>query len=184
MISECILEGQRVRLRPVEERDLPLFVRWLSDPEVRRWLSISEGLELTAESEWEWYAEMRGDLTRVVWCIENTDGQPIGNVDLQEIDETNGRASLGIFVGEKELWGHGYGTDATKEVLRYAFRELDLRRIQLHVDEDNRRGIRCYEKCGFVREGLLRAYRLRDGQPVNVAVMSILREEFEVQPWR
>jgi RimJ/RimL family protein N-acetyltransferase len=64
-------------------------------------------------------------------------------------------------------------------VLRYAFDELGLRRVQLYVDEDNLRAIRCYEKCGFGREGLLRSYRLREGKPVNEIVMAALREEFE-----
>ncbi len=184
MISECILEGEKVRLRPVEERDLPLFVRWLNDPDVRYWLAISEGPELTMESEREWYEEMRADAEGVVWSIETVEGQPIGSLDLRDIDETNRRAGLGIVIGEKDHWSEGHGTDAIRRVLRYAFEELELRLVELHTDEDNLRAIRCYEKCGFVREGLLRAHRLRRGQPVNAVPMSVLREEFEVQPWR
>lgn len=182
MISECILEDQRVRLRPAEERDLPLFVRWLNDPEVRYWLAMSEAPELTLESEQEWYEEMRSDTSRVVWCIETAEGRPIGNLGLHGIDESHGRATLGIFIGEKDQWAHGYGTNAIRQVLRYAFGELELRRVELHTDEDNGRGIRCYEKCGFVREGLLRAHRLRRGRPVSAVVMAILREEHEAQP--
>ena len=66
-------------------------------------------------------------------------------------------------------------------MLRYAFQEMELRRVALEADEDNARGIRCYEKCGFVREGLLRAHRLRRGEPVNGVVMAVLREEWERQ---
>ncbi len=182
MISESILEGQRLRLRPVEEGDLSLFVRWFNDPDVRYWLSMSDAPELTQESEQEWYEEMRDDPVRVVWCIETREGRPIGNLGLQAIDEAQGRATLGISIGEKEQWGRGYGSDAIREALRYGFDEMGLRRVDLQVDEDNLRGIRCYEKCGFVREGLLRAHRIRKGQPINAVVMSILREEFEGQP--
>ncbi len=177
MISESILEGEGVRLRPVEERDLPLFLRWFNDPDVRYWLAMSERPELTLESEREWYEEMRGDHSRLVWCIETGEGRPIGNLGLHGIDETQGRATLGIAIGEKDHWSQGYGTDAIRQVLRYAFAELGLRRVELHTDEDNLRGIRCYEKCGFVQEGLLRAYRTRRGQPVNCVVMSVLRDE-------
>jgi RimJ/RimL family protein N-acetyltransferase len=53
-----------------------------------------------------------------------------------------------------------------------------LRRVDLLTDADNERGLRCYEKCGFVREGLLRKRRLRFGQPVDMIVMSVLREEW------
>lgn len=184
MISECVLNGENVRLRPVGEGDLSLFVRWLNDPDVRYWLWLSDEPELTMESEREWFEEMRGDPTSVVWCIETAEGQPIGNLALNRVNETKGRAIMGIFIGEKDCWSQGYGTDAIRRVLRYAFQELGLRRVGLDTYEDNLRAIRCYEKCGFVREGLLRAHSLRLGQPVNAVVMSVLREEFEVQPWR
>ncbi len=179
MISESILLGERVRLRPPEERDLPLFVRWLNDPEVRYWLQMSEAPELTLEAEQEWYEGMRGDPSRLLWVIETSEGRPIGNLGLFGIDETMGRATLGIFIGEKDCWSQGYGKEAIRQVLRYAFAELGLRRLELHTDEDNLRGVRCYEKCGFQREGLLRAYRPRLGQPVNCWVMGVLREEWD-----
>lgn len=168
-----------MRLRPPGERDLPLFVRWFNDPEVRYWLSMSDGPELTLESEREWYDEMRADRAQVIWCIETEEGQPIGNLGLHAIDEAQGRAMLGIAIGERDFWGRGYGAEAIRRVLRYAFAELGLRRVGLQVDEDNLRGIRCYEKGGFVREGLLRAHRLRRGQPVNAVAMAVLREEWE-----
>ena len=167
-----------MRLRPPEEGDLPTFVRWFNDPDVRYWLSMSDVPELTLEAEREWYEEMRGDPSRVVWCIQTEEGQHIGNLGLHAIDEAQGRATLGISIGEKGQWSRGYGSDAIRQVLRYAFAELGLRRVDLQVDEDNLRGIRCYEKCGFVREGLLRAHRLRRGQPVNAMVMAVLREDW------
>jgi RimJ/RimL family protein N-acetyltransferase len=166
------------------ERDLPLFVRWFNDPEVGYWLSISEGPELTLESERKWYDEMRADPAQVIWCIETEEGQPIGNLGLHSIDETHGRATMGISICEKAFWSRGLGTEAIRQVLRYAFAELELRRVDLQVDEDNPRGIRCYEKCGFVREGLLRAHRLRRGRPVDAVAMAVLREGWEAQPWR
>ena len=178
MISESILAGERVRLRPPGEEDLALFVRWFNDPEVRCWLAMSDEPELTLESEREWYDEMREDPSRVLWCIETGEGQPIGNLGLHAIDEGQGRATLGISIGEKEFWNRGYGTDAIRRVLRYSFDELGLRRVDLQVDEDNVRGVRCYQKCGFMWEGLLRAHRLRQGRPVNMMVMAVLREEW------
>ena len=168
-----------MRLRPIADEDLPLFARWLNDPEVRYWLSMADGPDLTLESEEEWYEEMRADPATVVWCIETEEGKPIGNLGLHAIDEAHGRATLGIFIGEKTYWSRGYGTEAIRSLLGFAFGEMGLRRIALGTDEDNARGIRCYEKCGFVREGLQRAFRLRGGEPVNGVVMAVLREEWE-----
>jgi RimJ/RimL family protein N-acetyltransferase len=179
MVFGCVLEGEEVRLRPVEEGDLPHFVTWLEDMDVRRWLAMSEMPPPTLESEHEWYQERKQDPSCVIWCIESEEGLPIGDVGLGLIDKTHKRAELGIFIGDKTFWGRGLGPDAIHRVLRYAFEELTLRRVQLHVDEDNLRGIRCYEKCGFVREGLLRDHRLREEQPVNEVVMAVLRDEFQ-----
>lgn len=183
MISESIIQGQRVRLRPVVEGDLPHFVRWLNDPEVRHFLSISEDPPLTLESEREWYEETRASSDSVHWAIETAEGRLLGSVELR-LGDHGTRAELGIAIQDKAFWGRGYGTEAIQEVLRYAFGEMGLRRVSLVTDEDNLRAIRSYEKCGFRREGLLRAHRLRGGQPVNGLVMAILREEFQEQPWR
>jgi RimJ/RimL family protein N-acetyltransferase len=179
VISESILLGENVRLRPLAEADLPLFVGWFADPDVRYWLAaMSEAPELTLEAERDWYGEMRGDDSRVVWCIEVPNHGPIGNLGLHQIDLTHGRAELGIVIGEKDQWSRGYGSEAIGHVLGYAFEEMGLRRVELLADEDNARGIRCYEKCGFAREGLLRAYRLRLGEPVDGVIMAVLRDEW------
>jgi RimJ/RimL family protein N-acetyltransferase len=175
----CVLEGDKVRLRPVEEGDLAHLVTWLSDMEVRRWLAMSEAPPPTLESEQEWYQQRKQDPTCVLWSIESEGGRLVGDVGLGLIDKTHRRAEVGIFIGDKSFWGRGLGADAISRVLRYAFDELGLRRVQLYVDEDNLRAIRCYKKCGFVREGLLRSYRLREGKPVNEILMAALREEFE-----
>ena len=179
MISESILDGQRIRLRPVAERDLPRFIDWLNDPEVRYWLSLSEAPDLTMEAEREWYERQRGSENDVVWMIETAEGRPLGTVGLHGIDETSGRGTLGIFIGEKDCWARGYGREAIALLLGFAFSELELRRVELFVDHDNERGIRCYESCGFLREGRLRGYRRRRGDHVDCFIMAVLRQEWQ-----
>ena len=180
MIATEVLEGERVRLRPTTDGDVPLLMRWLNDDEVRHWTHLSEDPReaLTLEGHRERWERNRDDPSHISWCIETKEGRPIGELGLLRIETPHGRAELGISIGEKECWGRGYGTDAIQCVLRYAFGEMGLRRVSLITDEDNRRGIRCYEKCGFVREGLLRAHRLRDGRPLNMVLMAVLREEW------
>ena len=92
-------------------------------------------------------------------------------------DKAHRRAELGIAIGEKGDWGRGYGTDAIRVILRFAFEVLKLRRIELITDADNERGIRAYEKCGFVCEGVLRAKRLRYGKPLDMLIMAVLSED-------
>jgi RimJ/RimL family protein N-acetyltransferase len=177
VISESILEGQKVRLRPVTEADLPHFQRWLGDAEVRRWLAAMDAPP-TLEEEHEWYEGRRSDPDAVLWSIETVEGRLLGSTELRIAKHAN-RAELGISIHDKSQWNRGYGTDAVMLVLEYAFDDLRLNRIELTTDESNVRGRRCYEKCGFAEEGLLRQHRLVDGEYGNTIMMSVLREEWE-----
>lgn len=172
--------GERVNLRPPEREDLPRFVNWFSDPEVRRHLLIYLPFSLAQEEKWfEQLLEriQRGD--EVLLVIETRDGKPIGNLGLHSINWKDRHAELGILIGEKSYWGQGYGTDAIRTLLKTAFDEMNLHRVYLRVDADNARGIRCYEKVGFQREGILREITFREGRYVDQHLMSILRSEFE-----
>lgn len=173
MLSECILSGEKTRLRPVEERDLQSFVDWLADPEVRYWIALPEAPDLAEERDW--LDDMRAQEDRLLWAIETGEGRLIGTVELRNADEFEGRAELGIAIMDKSCWGQGYGSDALRSVLAHAFDELELRRISLTVDIDNARAIRCYEKLAFEREGVLRQHRLREGEPIDAFLMALLR---------
>jgi RimJ/RimL family protein N-acetyltransferase len=176
VISESILTGEKVRLRPVEERDLSRFAGWLQDPELRRWLLLTDAP--TLEDEYDWWAAKRADPDNVLWAIETADGRLAGTVELR-IAPAHRRAELGIAIQDKSLWGKGLGTETVELVLAYGFVELGLNRIELTTDEGNARAIRCYEKCGFVREALLRAHRWVDGRYENTVVMAVLRRDWQ-----
>jgi RimJ/RimL family protein N-acetyltransferase len=176
VISESFLASETVRLRPVQESDLPHFQRWLADDELRRWIgSVDE--QPTIEQEFEWYVDRRQDPDSVLWAIETAQGALLGTVELR-LSVNNHRAELGIAIFDREYWGRGYGTDAVRLVLEYAFRELELNRIQLTTDHDNPRAIRSYEKCGFLREGVLRGHRIIDGKPNDSVIMAVLRKDW------
>jgi RimJ/RimL family protein N-acetyltransferase len=111
--------------------------------------------------------------------IETEEGVHIGNIGLHRIDWKNRHTELGIAIGEKAYWDQGYGGDAIRTMLKLAFREMNMHRVQLRVDADNARAIRCYEKAGFKKEGTLREIVFREGKYVGQHVMSILQQEFE-----
>ena len=182
MIHDIVLEGQRLRLRPMRDDDVPLLFGWFNDRDVLHWLHLSEDppeLMGSLDAHRERWERSRDDPSQISWCIETVEGRPIGDIGLLAIHPTHHRAELGITIGVKEYWSRGYGSEAIRTLLRHAFGEMRLRRVQLITDEDNERGIRCYEKCGFVREGLLRAHRLRYGRALNMVIMGVLREEWE-----
>jgi RimJ/RimL family protein N-acetyltransferase len=176
MISESILEGEKVRLRPMEERDLPAFVEWLSDPEVTRWLA-EMSFAPTLDQERDWYDGRRVDPDSLMWAIDTADGQLVGSTELR-LFPMRKKAEFGIVIGEKSKWDGGLGTEALRLVLGYAFGELELNRVELTTAEDNARALRVYEKIGFVREGLKRQDRVLDGRFGNTVMMSVLRDEW------
>ncbi|MCH8051834.1 MAG: GNAT family N-acetyltransferase [Chloroflexi bacterium] len=177
MISESILTTKKVRLRPLQESDLAQFQRWLADDELRRWLgSVNE--QPSVAEEFDWYVSRRQDPDSILWSIESADGTLLGNVELR-LSALNRRAEVAIGIFDREQWGKGYGSEAMRLVLDYAFGELKLNRVELATDEENTRAIRSYEKCGFVREGLLREHRLIDGRPVDSVAMAVIRSDWE-----
>jgi len=175
-----MIVGTKVRLRPIERNDLPRFVEWFGDPDVRRHLAIYLPFSLAQEERW--FENLQGRLERqedVLLAIETADGVHIGNLGLHGINWKDRSAELGIAIGEKAYWNQGYGTDAIRTLLGLAFRELNLHRVFLRVDADNARAIRCYEKAGFQREGTSRQAVFREGSYCDQHVMSILESEFE-----
>ena len=172
-----MIQGEKVNLRRLEERDLDKELQWLNDPEVARLTQGGYSLPITRAQVQEMFKEaIRGE--RLFFAIESKDSNLIGDAALHPIDEKNRVGELLITIGEKEYWNKGYGTDAIRLVLKVAFEEVNLQKVELRVFEYNERAIRVYEKCGFKREGVRRRALFRDGRYYDQVLMGILREEF------
>lgn len=173
-----MISGKRVRLRAIERGDIPTFLKWLNDPQVQRYLGRTP-FPLSFAEEEKWFERQLNDEKSRIFAIETEKGVHIGNIGLHEIGYKDGKAALGIMIGEKGYWGQGYGSDAIKALLRFAFEELNLHRLYLSVFDFNKQAIRCYEKCGFRQEGIVRESVFRHRRYQNEILMGILRHEFE-----
>lgn len=109
------------------------------------------------------------------------DERIIGEGGLWGAFSTNRDAWVSIGIGDRELWGKGYGSDALNVLLRFGFCELNLHRVNLGTFSYNPRAIRAYEKVGFRHEGKLRSAMRRGGQRWDVVFMGILRDEWEAK---
>jgi diamine N-acetyltransferase len=173
--------GKRVRLRAIDRKDLPLFVTWLNDPEVRENISIYIPLSINQEEEW-FNSMLKQPLEEQPLTIEVLQGEEwsvVGNMSLFKLDLHNRSAEVGIFIGDKQYWGQGYGVDAMRLMQRHGFNHLNLNRIYLRVNETNQRGIRCYEKSGFKLEGKLRQAQFLNGKYIDTLWMAILKDEWQ-----
>jgi len=175
-----MIYGDGVRLRAIEREDIPTFVRWFNDPEVKDFILMHRPMSLADEERWfESLADRKDEFIFAVEALIDERWVHIGNVGLHDVDWKNSHAMFGIALGEKHYWGQGYGTQATKTMLRYAFQELNLHRVELEVFAYNPRAIRCYEKAGFRHEGTRRQSHFHNGHYHDSHRMGILREEFE-----
>ena len=168
--------GERIRLRALERSDIPDLVRWLNDPAVTDNLLLY--LPISHSMEERWFESMLDKEIDHGLGIETLEGRLIGVIGLHKIDWREREAELGIFIGQKEYWNRGYGTDAVRTMLRFAFRQMNLHRVTLCVCAHNRRAFRCYEKCGFKLDGLNRKELYRNGKYHDNYAMSITKEEF------
>jgi RimJ/RimL family protein N-acetyltransferase len=174
-----MIAGTKTRLRRIERTDIPTFVRWFADPEVREFLLINRPISVAEEEQW--FEEQLRARDTELFAIETLDGVHIGNVGVHKINWLQRNAELGIVIGEKQYWGRGYGSDALRTAMRFAFGELNLHRLYLTVYEDNGRARRAYAKCGLVEEGRMRDAVYRKGRYYDMLLMAILDHEFYSQ---
>ena len=174
METRRILQGDRLRLRPLASTDLRRCVKWFSDPQIIHFLGRNSPVTLPEEERWFRDYERRTD--EQIFAIE-AEGLHIGNIGLHKIDRVHRKADVGIVIGEPTFWSKGYGTEAMRTALLYAFGPLSLNKVSLDVLEYNTRAIRIYERLGFNREGVHREDIYKDGRFVHVIRMSILARE-------
>ncbi len=175
------LKSKNVVLRVVEKKDIPLLLLWFNDPEVIQYLQFY--LPLMELQEEKWLEQKSFSENDVVFLIEAImeDGslKPIGTCGLHEIEWKNRKATAGIAIGEKDFWSKGYGTEAARLIIEYAFNQLNLHRLGTSVYDFNERSIGMQKKVGFQVEGRRRQAIFKNGRYVDEIVLGILREEWK-----
>jgi RimJ/RimL family protein N-acetyltransferase len=138
-----------VYIRPLQESDALISYHWRNDPEIWKYTGHRPDRIITPEIELNWIKQVLSNPTtkRFAICLRE-DNKYIGNVQLTDIN--NGVAHFHIFIGEKQCWGKGIATQATRLLIEYAKNELCLKELYLWVNEKNKAAIQVYLKCGFV----------------------------------
>src|SRR2546423_2577845 len=168
--------GERIYLRPLEPaQDNHLYSTWINDEEIRRYFSIYPTSDTRGKERLE---QLYKDGKHIIFGVAlNSDNRLIGLVGLKDINYVNQSAEFYVII-DRSAHGKGYGTEATKLMIRYGFMELNLNRIQTQDMEENIGGWRSDEKVGFKYEGTLRQAIPRFGRFQDVRVYSILKSEF------
>lgn len=166
------------KLRELSRKDLNIINSWRNDKELISYLGANYRY-IDIEIDMAWFDNYLKDRNQTVRCsIVNEADEIIGLVSLTNIDYINSFAVLHIMIGNKNNRERGIGQFAIKEMLNHAFNNLNLNKVELQVLCTNERAIHVYEKIGFKQDGILREACFKNGQYLNVAVMSILKREF------
>jgi RimJ/RimL family protein N-acetyltransferase len=177
-----IFRGKLVHFAAFDPEEMSkVLPRWNLNSEYFRLLNSSARPMQSAKAASKWMEEEVGamSLESYYFSIRTLeDNKLIGEIGLDVVNWPGRDAFVGLGIGETEYWGKGYGTDVMNVLLRFAFAEINLRRVSLGVFEYNPRAIRSYEKAGFRHEGRLRRLLNREGRRWDNLFMGILREEW------
>jgi [ribosomal protein S5]-alanine N-acetyltransferase len=174
------LQGRRLALRQLSGRDVPALFEVFSDPQVMHYWSHPP-LATLADAQWYWANLEAGRRHRTLWQwgIAVRDGDTIvGTVSLFAVDPIRRQAELGYAVGSA-YWRRGHASEALHLAITYAWRALDLNRLEADVDVRNLASCRLLEKLGFRHAGERHAGRCVDGKPVPSAFYALQRHASE-----
>lgn len=180
MLSGTVIEGKNLDFKPLSREYLDLYVKWLNDLEVNKFLGPIIGSIFTREKGEEWYEEMKdqGDRRIFTLHLKEKDRGPIGYCGLYDIDHRHERASIQVIIGEKEYQNRGLGTEASRLLIDYAFSTLGLESINLSLMEANEKARQVPKKLGFKEAGRVRDFWQIGGNFHDKIIMDIKRKEF------
>ncbi|MDE5716913.1 MAG: GNAT family N-acetyltransferase [Lachnospiraceae bacterium] len=191
--GEKQMSTDKVYLRPITAADTAKIVAWRNKDFVRGNFVYQK--LFTEEGHMTWLREQvePGHVAQFIICVKETDTgwaeecqagteyfcREIGSVYLRDIDREKKTAEYGIFIGEENVLGHGYGVQAATLMLEYGFETLHLEKVFLRVLEDNAVARKSYTKAGFqLIEGRKESVKLEQGVR-NILFMEITRRTWE-----
>lgn len=173
------LKGKIVRLRAVEQEDCEMLRILTNDPEYEKMI-VGWAFPVSTQDQKLWFENCKNDLNRLRFTIETEQDGAVGMIGLRDIDWKNGVASgLGMRIAKKEIRTRGLATDAWMTLMRYAFEELRLNRINGSALAYNAASLRVCQKVGFVVEGTQRQAVYKNGQYHDLIIMGCLRSDYE-----
>jgi ribosomal-protein-alanine N-acetyltransferase len=177
-----VVRGPRFSLRVLDADDVPALFSLGSDPDVSRFFSwgpyesATEAAEFVASLD-----RQRESGERLELGIVDEGGQLIGITGLSELSRRDRRAVMGTWLG-RPYWGTGANRESKALLLALAFRSLGMLRVTALASPQNVRSVAALQRLGFVHEGVLRGWHVHSGVPRDVAVLRMLRDEWERTP--
>ncbi len=175
-MQEIKITGQAVVLRQMNRSDTDNIVKWRNNERVRKNFIYREVFTPAGHEKWIDTMVETGKVVQLIIC-EKADMRPVGSVYFRDIDRVKKEAEYGIFIGEDDVIGKGYGSETARLAVQYAFGELGLNKLVLRAFMDNGPAVRSYEQAGFRKEAVLEAVECSDGEKKDMFFMELTREK-------
>lgn len=182
MNRKSLLFGDEIHLSIVVDTDIETIWSWMQDDTTLRLLNSIPAAPWTMESVSEWVKRVNDSKTDYLFGIRcNENGELIGYVEIDGIQWENRTCGMSYMIGDADQRGKGFGYQAVKIGLDFAFLELDLFRVQILVFDYNQVSLKLANKLGFVKEGKFRKHIARDGQRYDMHLFGLLQPEWVIK---
>lgn len=170
--------GEKVCLRSYKEEDIKIANSLVNDKELKKFLVTGIPFPMSSWEEEAWIKSQKsnnnGEYNFAIEDIKTN--KYIGGCGIQTVNWLTRVATVGIMIGDKNYWSKGYGTDAMKVLVKFIFENMNIRKIRLSTFSFNLRAKKCYEKCGFQVEGILKDEIFKEGKYYDEIIMSVFSE--------
>ncbi|WP_111709642.1 GNAT family N-acetyltransferase [Lutibacter citreus] len=172
------IEGKLVTLKAIEQEDLALLNKWGNEPEIQYWLGGWHFPTSMGDIQ-KWQSNLSVMSLNQRFAIHTDELGLIGTANLVEIDWKNKNAFHGMLLGDKEIRGKGYAVDTVMAIMKYAFEELGLQRLNGDMIEYNIASLKMYiGKCGWKEEGIQRNFYFRKNKFWDKIIVGITRDDY------
>lgn len=173
------IKGKKVILRAIEREDLTLMKEMMNSSEIER-LVVGWAFPISDYQQNQWYEANINNKTDLRFIIETPEDGAVGLATLTDIDWKNRSAFHGIKLADRKNRSKGIGTDTVMAIMRYAFDELQLHRLDGAILDYNEASRHLYcNKCGWSVEGTRRKYIYKGGEYHDLLLVGILKDEYE-----
>ena len=166
-----LVKGEKISLRKMTSDDTDKIVKWRNNPRVRNNFMYREVFTPATHENWIKKKVQTGEVVQMIICENNNNDRPVGSVYFRDIDNENHTAEYGIFIGEDDAIGKGYGNETAVLATGYAKEVMKLKTVILRAFSFNEAAIKSYEHAGFVKVQDLPAVECSDGQKDDMILM-------------